>query len=152
MSRPAAFADFPKELLDRPGIPAVVDRVHDGDTYLCFAWVRYLDLFPYIAVRVAGYSAPELWEPGGDAAADKLRELLPRDEPLSLDYSGKSFNRMAMWTALTGGRQLHRVLGGEDSPGGVVAVEAQLVNPKVHDALVMPFVWPPRYDERGYRI
>ena len=152
MSRPLAFLDFPEELLELPGVPAVVDRVHDGDTYLCFVWNRFLDTFDYIAVRVAGYSAPELWESGGLEARRGAEEVLPRDTPASLRYAGRSFNRFVFWTTLEGGQELHRVLDDEPTPGQVVAVEVQVARVKTDDALTIPLVWPPRYDRRGRRV
>ncbi len=152
MSRPLAFLDFPEELLEMTGVPGVVDRVHDGDTYLAWFWNRPHDTFDYIAIRVAGFSSPELWEPGGPEDAEKLRAILPRDTPLSLDYAGRSFNRLVMWTTLEGGRRLHQLMGAEETAGNVVAVELQMARVKAHDALTMPPVWPARYDRRGRRI
>lgn len=93
-TKPLAFTTWPAELPVTYGpFRAVVDRCHDGDTFLALFDLG-CDKYAPIWVRVFGVNAPELSKPGGPEARDFLSGLLPRDKPCVIESRGWSFDRL----------------------------------------------------------
>lgn len=70
----------------------IVMRVLDGDTFETAHGVR---------VRLAGFDAPELGEPGGKEAAEHLRKMILEKE-VRIDQVGTSYDRVVAEVYLDG--------------------------------------------------
>ncbi len=126
MSRPRAFLNFPRSFAERDVklYDAVIDYVHDGDTYLIWVEVKELNTYVFAAARVAGYRSPEAWEPGGDEATEIAERVLPRDTPIKVKRVGMSFNRIVFEIKLQDGRTIPEAMADENAPvGGLAARE-----------------------------
>lgn len=135
MSKPTSFISYPEAMFSdgqpENGYCGVVDRVHDGDTFMCYLGLFRLELFPYVAIRIAGYYAPELWNPGGKDALIRASSILKRDTPIKVKIINKSFNRLVGKVTLDSGEDLGGVLAalgpkqtlseGEDLPRAKLA-------------------------------
>lgn len=154
MSRPLAFLRFPRDFDAEPGISAVVDRVHEGDTFFAFLSYYPVGLGPFVAIRVAGLREPELWDEGGLESRAALEEVLPRDAPLKVAYSNWSFNRIVMRVRLRDGADLTELRGGTDAVAVAAADESAPTVPraKVHDALAFPPAWSTDYNARDHDL
>ncbi len=85
-------------------IPAVVDRVIDGDSLIVHLHVLPGKEWHGEHVRVEGINAPELSQEGGAAARDFARQLLPALSPVTLVTSRpEKYGRLLASVRLTDG-------------------------------------------------
>ncbi len=113
--RPSAFDAYPPVLdgLAQDGpYRAVVDRIHDGDTFDAIVDLGF-GVYVYIPVRVRGCNAPELPTPEGAAARQFVIGLMPESTPVLLSIERdfvQSFTRYVCSVTLPDRRDLAEVL------------------------------------------
>lgn len=91
-------------------VPGVVVRVVDGDTVHADLDLGWGVQYRRAPIRLADVNAPELGTPEGDAAAARLRELLPVDaEIMVVSHSRDKYGRV-LATVMLGGRNVALVM------------------------------------------